>query len=317
MAPLLPATVASAPSSQPATREAVAVSGPLRPMEPVAGDQSIGATPPAQVTRMVSLPRAPVLTPMEPVSGNSAAPVTMAKAAPPGGASVSSIMLSPLTSSGSTGGASGQGTTYTVAGGDTLWKIATKTYGNGAQAELIKKANPGVNADRLQVGQKLILPAAATAASPATPGPTGSNVAVVARPDTTSAGAARPTSPGQTQYTIKPGDNPSAIAAREYGDGRLSAAIMKANPGLVANNLKVGQTIILPSRAQAQSLAGVSASSLATDSSPALSRATVQPAAASTTANRSTPALKASPAVARTAATVGHVEGKPDFSGKE
>jgi hypothetical protein len=81
----------------------------------------------------------------------------------------------------------------------------------------------------------------------------------------------------------------------------------------VATSLKVGQTIILPSKAQAQSMAGVSgAPSVATvDRSAAISRATVVPAGMTTTANRSTSAVTATPAVAHTAP--GYMEGKPYF----
>lgn len=53
--------------------------------------------------------------------------------------------------------------TYTVKSGDALWKIAARTYGNkNADAMLpqIKAANPGLDAERLKPGQKLVLPAA-------------------------------------------------------------------------------------------------------------------------------------------------------------
>jgi nucleoid-associated protein YgaU len=301
----------SAPASQPTSREAVASVGSLHSIESAGAPSSMtpvapGMTAGPSAMSTASLGR-PQFTPMQPVSDNSApSPGFGLRTA---GVSTADSPLRPLTSTGSTGSVGGQ-QTYVVATNDTLWKIATKVYGNGAQAALIEKANPGINASRLQVGQKLILPAAAAAATPAGSG--GSSPApVISRPDTTT--GVRTLSAGQTPYIVKAGDNPSAIAAREYGDERLSAAILKANPGLVATSLKVGQTIILPSKAQAQSMAGVSgAPSVATvDRSAAISRATVVPAGMTTTANRSTSAVTATPAVAHTAP--GYMEGKPYF----
>ena len=46
-------------------------------------------------------------------------------------------------------------TYYTVKSGDTLYKIADR---KGASATGIKKANPSINWNRLQVGQKIKIP---------------------------------------------------------------------------------------------------------------------------------------------------------------
>jgi phage tail protein X len=54
-------------------------------------------------------------------------------------------------------------TTYTFKKGDSLWKIASRTYGAknvDAMLNAIKAANPGLEPDRVKVGQKLVLPAA-------------------------------------------------------------------------------------------------------------------------------------------------------------
>jgi 5'-nucleotidase/UDP-sugar diphosphatase len=48
--------------------------------------------------------------------------------------------------------------TYVVQKGDTLWRIATRFYGNGQRYRDIQAANPGLVANRLRIGQKLALP---------------------------------------------------------------------------------------------------------------------------------------------------------------
>ncbi len=53
-------------------------------------------------------------------------------------------------------------TQYTVKGGDSLWKIADRTYGRQNAARMVREilaANPGLD-ESLKVGQKLVLPAA-------------------------------------------------------------------------------------------------------------------------------------------------------------
>lgn len=48
---------------------------------------------------------------------------------------------------------------YTVAGGDSLWLIAQRMYGDGTRHTAIAEANPGVDPTGLQVGQRLVIPA--------------------------------------------------------------------------------------------------------------------------------------------------------------
>ena len=50
------------------------------------------------------------------------------------------------------------GRTYKVQRGDTLWSIAKRTYGDGAQYKKIVSANASVKNERLIVGQTLQLP---------------------------------------------------------------------------------------------------------------------------------------------------------------
>ena len=53
---------------------------------------------------------------------------------------------------------SGGGKTYVVKKGDTLWGIAQKTYGDGKQYRKIIAANPNIKGDRVNAGQKIVLP---------------------------------------------------------------------------------------------------------------------------------------------------------------
>ena len=64
---------------------------------------------------------------------------------------------------------------YTVAGGDTGWSIAQKKYGDGTYWPAIGKANPGVDANRLHPGQKLVLPTKAEVESTIRTARTGSS----------------------------------------------------------------------------------------------------------------------------------------------
>ena len=56
-----------------------------------------------------------------------------------------------------TRGAAGSGK-YTVQKGDTLWKIATASYGDGKQWQKIASANPGLSPSTLKAGQTITIP---------------------------------------------------------------------------------------------------------------------------------------------------------------
>jgi 5'-nucleotidase/UDP-sugar diphosphatase len=53
---------------------------------------------------------------------------------------------------------SGAGKNYVVKKGDTLWSIAQRSYGDGKQYRKIVAANPGIKGDRVNVGQKIVIP---------------------------------------------------------------------------------------------------------------------------------------------------------------
>ncbi|MFI4859357.1 MAG: LysM peptidoglycan-binding domain-containing protein [Phycisphaerales bacterium JB063] len=50
------------------------------------------------------------------------------------------------------------GGTYVIQKGDTLWSIASRVYGDGQKHVDIVRANPGLNPQRLAIGQEIVLP---------------------------------------------------------------------------------------------------------------------------------------------------------------
>jgi LysM repeat protein len=111
-------------------------------------------------------------------------------------------------------------TTYAVAAGDSLWKIAKK---HGTTVAELEKANKLTSSSRLSVGQKLIIPGKAPAGAATVPG--GAN---------TGMGAA---------YTVKPGDTLAGIARHV---GTTTAELKRVN-GLKSDYVRVGQELTLPS----------------------------------------------------------------------
>jgi len=134
-------------------------------------------------------------------------------------------------------------TVHVVREGDDYWTLAAKYLGNGSRFELIRRANPGVNPDALQIGQKITIPKASVAGA--------ATIAKRPAPPAIVAGS------GQTVHTIASGDVLSTIARARYGNGNLWPAIVKANPGLDPDKLKVGRKIVLPSKAEAERQAGI------------------------------------------------------------
>ena len=116
------------------------------------------------------------------------------------------------------------GQEYTIQAGDTLNSIAAAAYGAAnadAGVTAIEDANPGINPDDLQIGQEIMIPVL---------GGTGAPV------------------PGQ-EYTIQAGDTLNSIAAAAYGAANADAgvtAIEAANPGIVPDDLQIGQEIMIP-----------------------------------------------------------------------
>ncbi|MDQ4074800.1 MAG: LysM peptidoglycan-binding domain-containing protein [Chloroflexota bacterium] len=106
--------------------------------------------------------------------------------------------------------------TYTVKAGDRLGSIA---QGYGVTIEQIAAANPGLNADNLRIGQEILIPTGnASSSSPA------------------------PASTTRT-YQVRAGDQLNTIAELF---GVTIERILAVNPGLNADQLRIGQVITIP-----------------------------------------------------------------------
>ena len=96
--------------------------------------------------------------------------------------------------------------------GDTLGQMAARA---NVPLERLQRFNPGVNARRLEVGQRLLIPTQQERA------PSG----------------------GPYRYQIRPGDTFSSVA-RHFGT--TSGRIQSANPSATPTNLRVGQVVSIP-----------------------------------------------------------------------
>ncbi len=111
---------------------------------------------------------------------------------------------------------------YTIASGDTLGKIAKE---NHISLKTLLEANPNINPTRLQINQKIQIPAASATASVKTDG-----------------AAAEAPAKDENVYVVKPGDMLERIAKTH---GTSVKAIKTAN-NLKTDRLKVGQKLKLP-----------------------------------------------------------------------
>lgn len=118
-------------------------------------------------------------------------------------------------------------TTYTVRSGDTMSSIARDWFGEPNKWDLIAKANPLVDPNRLRVGQELRLPPKNT-----------EREEIVGDANA-----------GNAIYTVRSGDNLSKIARAYYNDSSLWRLIFDANRETLRNdpdNIRVGMRLRIP-----------------------------------------------------------------------
>jgi len=155
-------------------------------------------------------------------------------------------------------------TEYVIASGDTLGAIAHR---NGLALKALMDANPGVNPKKLQIGQKVQIPAGANSvASAAGPG--------AAAPDMAAAG-------DTTTYTVKSGDTLSKIAKLNHTSFKK---IMALND-LKTTSIKVGQKLKVPVKAAGTEAPAAPASAAVVPLQPAPAATTTAATAPTTAAN--------------------------------
>lgn len=120
--------------------------------------------------------------------------------------------------------------TYTVKAGDTLWSIAEEAYGSGHNAYDLAKLNSMANADELNEGTVLKLPALEPK------DPTRGEIAGGSYTTNEETPQTQMTKQAQT-YEVVAGDTLWAIALKNYGNPYKWVEIQAANPSITNPNL--------------------------------------------------------------------------------
>jgi LysM repeat protein len=119
-------------------------------------------------------------------------------------------------------------TDYTIASGDNFSVLSKKFH---VTVKAIKDANPGVEPTKLQIGQKIHIPAAA-------PAPAGVSAAPA---------AAAEAAGGEQAYAVKSGDTLTKIAS-EFG---VTVKALRAANDLKTDKIKVGDKLKIPAKTSA------------------------------------------------------------------
>jgi 5'-nucleotidase len=166
-----PTTTAQAPATTAPAAEAPAPAAPSpsAPTTPTVQAPAPSAAPAAE-TPTAPAPAAEAPAPAEPSSSTPTAPQAPAPAAQapaaevppapaPEAAAPTATVPTPVEAQGQTTPPAAGPSTYTVVEGDSLWKIAESTYGDGTRWREISRANDLRNPNLIQVGEELDLPA--------------------------------------------------------------------------------------------------------------------------------------------------------------
>lgn len=250
-----PATMRSGVSIEPAP--AVQPALPAQPAPAVQPAATVVPPPPPQPSRVA------VVKPLPPVPVKAHAAPAAAHAAPAAGAKAAAPAAS-------------DGFVYTVKPGDQLYAVSRRY---NVRLASIAKANPGLNVDRIRIGQKIVIPGVAAEPAPAavasakpeqqkpqqpavmnatavsptaasiTPPAKGGAQATPAAVKTTSAAGGVKTSSSFKPYTgptkeykVRSGDSLGRIAY----DAGISIRALKEMNKLTKDNLRIGQVLLVP-----------------------------------------------------------------------
>jgi nucleoid-associated protein YgaU len=123
-------------------------------------------------------------------------------------------------------------TTYQVKRGDTLSSIAKSALGAASRYPEILALNPGLDPNRMKIGQTIALPNSSDA-----------RAVLASAPSTAS--ASKLSAPG-TSYKVRRGDSLWTIAQAQLGDGDRYTEIAALNPRIDPQRLVVGTELRLP-----------------------------------------------------------------------
>ena len=242
------AKTSSAPKSD--TADATATKDPMSPTTTDFGaptsavTTTAATTAPLPTTATTALPA--TTTPSLPTATTSApAPVA------PIAGTMTPLSLPSTTATATTPSAT-PGSVYVIAKGDILATIAKKS---GVTLKALQEANPGVDAKKLQIGQKLQIPAASAVASTTTSGSSS-----------TPADATAAATGDSSTYVVKSGDVLLKIA-KAHG---TTVKALEALNDMKTASIKAGQKLKVPVMKMA-----------AADTTPTTSSAATAPASAS------------------------------------
>lgn len=181
--------------------------------------------------------------------------------------------------------------TYTVQNGDSLSKIASRC---GVSARELAEVNGIKDANKVRVGQKLVLPDYAKSQSSMTSSAPKPKAKSKAKTET----AAKVSSAGGPTYVVQSGDSLSKIASKH---GVKISALRAANPKLKGDKIMLGQKLVIPGGAAPAAAAPAAevvppAPAAAPAVQEPITPSTVQPAPVAPAPAPAMPAVEAPPA---------------------
>lgn len=219
--------VAAVPAPTSAASQVPAVGATPAPVPAAATTQQTqAARPAAGSVPSIAPASAPLTPPANPVSQAAVSPAPQAPAAKP----------------------AAKAETYVVKEGDTVVGIWSRLTGSERGWEKLLAANPGLEPERLKIGQVLKLPEVGAPSS----GKTGTPAAAATTTVQTGGSSA---SSGTGTYTVAAGDTLSRISSKVYGDSKHWQQIYDANKDAIGPNpasLKVGQVLHIPGKGGAK-----------------------------------------------------------------